>query len=291
MKGNEELLREFMAMSKLDRRYIVFISDDEYKKVVDGSTDRQNGTIADGILSLIVKTPWYYKLPLVSSAVTLSLLAGVVILAINKSKQSKIKIAYLPSSLSDHFILPPAGASSHHVYVMDPVRHNAYHSFDAFHKYVFEYKHMEFYKLLISLGAVRITEKRLKGWGVEIGGDLDASYGADAKVTGKYTSSDKKEKSEESTIIMRKRETEPRIPDDLLWYEYEPSWKEYAEARIVGRCKQRNMKFDYSSDYGVTASVKAEFKDLGLDVGTSFKRYETTIHDVDVVFEDDTVVS
>lgn len=118
---------------------------------------------------------------------------------------------------------------------------------------------------------------------------MDATSGAGVEVSGTYSSADKEKRSEESTIVMSKRNTEPSIPDDLLWYEYEPSWKEYAEARIVGRCKRRNMKFDYTSDYGVTASVKAEFKDLGLDVGTSFKRYETTIHDVDVVFEDDTI--
>lgn len=271
----EHIFENFIKMSRLDRKYIVFVKDEEYEKQLKKEQD----SIARSLLD----SPWYSFLHFMNPVATAVVMTGIIVLSIRSWNRRKLNLVYLPSSVADKFVLPPAESSLNHVYVLDPVIELGYHSFDAYHKYVFERKHMELFRLLVSLGAVKIHEHHIQGWSVEIGAEVGVKAKTQQKSTADYQS--KSESMKSVDYAFEKREQEPSIPADLIWYSHEPKWQEYADARINGKCKAMKMQFDYTTDYGVTTKVKKEFKGVGLDVGTSFHRFEKTIWALDVEYD------
>lgn len=286
MNGNDDMYEDFKKLSRLDRRYVVFVEDDRWQEVVGRVADRENGMLSNDIRKMLNLAARYPMMAFLSSSVALIMVAGAIVAVINR-RYSATKVNILPSSLSNKYKLPPAGAELRHVYVLDPVRDDVYHSFEEFHKYVLRYKHKEYYEMLVGLGAIKITERYITGEGMELGlGVKVVSESSKEEGSGKIEGNRKTNARREIITTFGRRGVPPKEPTGLKWYSYEPSWQECVHSRVHGHCTKLTTKFDYTSDYGVTASMRGSFKDVGFKVGTTFKRYESVVAEVEIIFEE-----
>ena len=69
---------------------------------------------------------------------------------------------------------------------------------------------------------------------------------------------------------------EPKLPDSLVWYPHEPTWKAIADGRMQFGLHDFNLNVTYEDDFGVNAGLKALAFKSGLDLGGKFEDHEAT---------------
>jgi hypothetical protein len=120
------------------------------------------------------------------------------------------------------------------------------------------------------------------GYRAKGGGDLSISEGKEsvsAKAEAHY---------ETKNDVMFEEEYrprgEPKVPDGLVWYGHEASWRSLAQRRLDFRTTKFQASLNYSESFGIDASVRAVVEGIGLKIGGNFSDFEATSWDFEGEF-------
>jgi hypothetical protein len=110
--------------------------------------------------------------------------------------------------------------------------------------------------LLRRLGAKEAEVSCLDGWSRKFVADVRYEHLLDADTKANY-------KYKENSEISSKWEfdssgVKPEIPNGLILYNDEPSWKEIANGRLEGMLRKFDLNLTYSSDLEVNGNLKAK---------------------------------
>jgi hypothetical protein len=203
--------------------------------------------------------------------------------ALDASRRGKIGLYKVDSRIADELNLPPGHPSENEAYVRHPVDEYTYCPFKDYHRWAFEDKFAELVRLLQSLGAKRIEVEHDHGWNRDIAAkiDTDISYVEGPELENGSTQS--------SSVLFRgdyPGHTDPELPDDLIWYEYEPIWQAVAKGRIEEGLETFSFTLEYTDDFGVNADLAARVAKYGLSVGGTFTEHKKTVWKVKGAFKD-----
>ncbi|MEO8287515.1 MAG: hypothetical protein ABI670_13900 [Chloroflexota bacterium] len=170
------------------------------------------------------------------------------------------------------------------LYIGHPTLVGTYYPAANFHVLTFEHKFSEALRLLMCLGASSLMVERVSGWSKELAASADLPM----QLTNVTAESGAK-KSSDSRIMFHAEldgDTEPRLPEGLVWYPFEPTWQAIAEGRLKYGIKNFSMVVEYSDDFNVNAELSAKAANIGLRLGGKFTELEKTIWHIDGGFPD-----
>ena len=184
---------------------------------------------------------------------------------------SVLKVGRSDSSLLD---FPPGHPRDKVVYVGHPAKPTIYYAVADFHRVTFEHKFSEAIDLLMHLGATTIRVEHVRGWSREFAANLSVPLGSvDAGMETGTHSDSRARLLFEATLS---GETEPELPDGLVWYPHEPTWQSVANGRLRFGLHDFSLSVSYEDDFGVHAGLKASALKAGLEIGGKFEDHEAT---------------
>lgn len=189
---------------------------------------------------------------------------GLSVVAVGRSEAASLKL--------------PIGHPRHNViYVGHPSIPSVYYTAHDFHQRTFEHKFAEAVRLLMALGATRIEVEYVQGWGREFAATLESSIPtAVAEIAAKAGTS-----STSGSQILYKATLPANksfvLPDDLVWYHFEPTWQAITNGRLNHGLDNFSLTVRYTDDFGINAGVKAAVNKVGLDLGGKFEDFESTV--------------
>ena len=174
--------------------------------------------------------------------------------------------AWRRASESGLHILPVGRSQARElVYVGHPAMPEVYYTIADFHRVTFEHKFAEAITLLMHLGASSIRVEHIHGWSREFSGRLSVPLGqpgmASTAEVGVARGSDSRILFE-ATLIGG---LEPKLPDSLVWYPHEPTWKAIAD----GRMQFGLHDFTLNVTYSFSGSARAEISLKGQGFGAA----------------------
>lgn len=194
-----------------------------------------------------------------------------------RAREQGIPIRQVGKSEANDLDFPPGHPRDTVVYVGHPAMHTVYYPIADFHRVTFEHKFSEAISLLMHLGANKIRVEHVRGWSREFSNRLSVPLTAiDENITvetGFENRSQVQLLFEAELAGVR----EPTIPDSLVWYQHEPTWRSIAEGRMKFGLKQFSLVVAYEDDYGVNAGLKASAIKAGFDIAGKFEDHEATM--------------
>lgn len=212
------------------------------------------------------------------------LVGGVALQKYEEAHDMGIDIIPVPTQEAAAFNLPPGHPQKDVLYVAHPSDPTTYLPAADFHRLAFEHKFAEAIRLLTHLGAKTINVHHTRGWNKEFAGTLAAGI-PQAEGTGSASAGANAGSSTE--LLYEARLTghdEPRLPENMVWYPHEPTWKSIAEARTEFGLERFNLKLQYTDDYGVNADLAIDVQNAGFSLGGSFEKHQKTVWSLDGVF-------
>jgi len=204
--------------------------------------------------------------------------AAVSSLVFTKEKTNQSGILLIRKSWAPRFSLPPGHPRVGVVFVGHPAAPSNYIPIADFHRYTFEHKFSEILSILMHLGADNIEVAHVRGWGQDFSSKL--SIGIPSVSVGQ----DVVASNSRGTSLLYKAElpghSEPSIPQDLVWYHHESTWKQVAEGRMKFGLRNFSLNLQYQEDYGINAALKGKVKKIGLDVGGEFEQHQSTTWEI-----------
>ena len=195
-------------------------------------------------------------------------------------KKEGIKLKLVERNLAASFQLPPGHPRDHVVYVGHPARPHQYMMMADFHREVFQHKFSEIISVLMNLGARDIHVKAMKGWGLDfligtnpIQWSLSPGCEAERKLH-------EFQGNVEQVVLLHTSpdiHATPRLPESLLWYEFEPTWKWVGEGRMKFGLDQYVVDLSYREDYDVNESIKAKLEKSGFNLGGELEKQVPTL--------------
>lgn len=199
--------------------------------------------------------------------------------AVKELYSKGIEILTISSSESSQFLFPPGHPRRKNLYVGHPASTNVYFPFTDFHRLMFETKFSEAVTLLMALGAETLNIEQLEGWGYEMSSDFTLPIpNAPGSKAGIEASSNKNNSLLFSASLSPNHE--PIIPNYLVWYHYEPTWKMVADGRLKYGLNEFSLNVSYKDDYGIGAKLKTEIEKTGFEVGSNFTRHTATVWNI-----------
>jgi hypothetical protein len=214
------------------------------------------------------------------------LIANVVIqLGIEAIKAVKdlytkgIEVIPISSSESSQFLFPPGHPRRKNLYVGHPATPNVYFPFTDFHRLMFESKFSEAVTLLMALGAETLNIEQLEGWGYEMSSELAVPI---ANVPSTKAGIGASSNKNNSLLFSASLSTDhkPMIPDNLVWYHYEPTWKMVADGRLKYGLNEFSLNVSYKDDFGIGGKLKTEIEKTGFEVGANFTNHTATVWNI-----------
>jgi hypothetical protein len=197
---------------------------------------------------------------------------------IKEASKKGIEILPICSTDSARIQFPPGHPRRKTVYVGHPASPNIYFPFTDFHRLMFEAKFSEAITLLMALGASTMNITRLEGWGYEMGSDL--ALPVNIVKVGEKISAKKQAANDLMFIANLESCHQPQVPDGLLWYEYEPTWKMIANGRMHYGLKGFSLTVTYRDDFGIGLKLKAEIEKAGFEIGANFHEHKVTVWEI-----------
>ncbi|MDH6155944.1 MULTISPECIES: hypothetical protein [unclassified Janthinobacterium] len=174
--------------------------------------------------------------------------------AVAKARESGLNVLQIGTTEAQSIQFPPGHPRQQTLYVAHPAKPSVYYTTATFHRMAFEHKFSEAIMLLMSLGAKTITVEHVRGWSREFsakistplaGAEVDASLGQSAK-------------SGHSLVFEAKLKNDslPSIPEDLVWFQHEPTWQAVAQGRMKFGLSKFSLSVNYDDDFTVNAGLK-----------------------------------
>ena len=198
----------------------------------------------------------------------------IVINAWKKARENGIRLLQVGRSDSSNARFPPGHPRDHVVYVGHPVMPEVYYPAASFHRVTFEHKFSEAIDLLMNLGATRMQVEHMQGWSREFGARTSLGI-----VNGKAGVDAEQKKQSRTSLLFEARldgRSEPKLPNDLVWYHHEPTWKSVANGRLNFGLRDFSLSVTYDDDFSINADFKASAQKASLDLGGTFEDHVAT---------------
>ncbi|MGI8632281.1 MAG: hypothetical protein ACR2NA_07005 [Solirubrobacterales bacterium] len=160
------------------------------------------------------------------------------------------------------------------VYLGDPADARRYYPAADFHRRAFEHKFAEAIRLLMALGATRLTVNSEYGWSRDLAAELDVPVRIAARAGRLWLP-----RRSESALLFEARlhPRPPEMPEGLVWYQHEPTWQQMAEGRLrYGTLRDFELVVRYDEDYGVDVDVADKIAKSPLSMGGRFRQHQAT---------------
>jgi len=258
-----------------DRQLIVVTNDE----VVKTARDAEKQAIESGkgvdwtkIGEFTVKTFLFGPSGLLIAEVTKK-----AVKAWSRARKNGIQILQVGKTESKTINFPPGHPREGCLYIGHPAEPKIYYTTAEFHRITFEHKFSEAINLLMSLGATKISVEHVSGLSKDLSSklsiplsDVGVSVGAEAGFDSKSTS----QLLYEATLSGTQK---PKLPKNLSWYPYEPTWQSIAKGRIGFGLKGFSLSVCYEDDFGVNAGLKVAVEKAGLELGGKFEDHQSTV--------------
>lgn len=160
-----------------------------------------------------------------------------------------------------HLAFPAGHPRKELAYAQHPARSNTYLPVASFHPSLFEDKFVELIRILTGIGAVLIEVRGQEGWKRDEMSLSEANI-ADLGAIGLSPVSARSESSQSEMTqhhMMYKAtlsgNASRTLPQDLAWYNSEPSWKEIVRQRYDNALEGFSLLLEYKTDYRVNSSL------------------------------------
>jgi hypothetical protein len=213
----------------------------------------------------------------VTTAVALTVEAAK---AAQRARQSGLEILTVGQRDAAPLQLPPGHPRNRVVYAGSPVVPAVYYPAASFHRLTFEHKFAEAIRLLMALGATELEVEHVVGWSDAFAVDIAALVPTSSGIPVAGGVNVARQRTTGQSALFHARlagTTEPRLPDDLVWYPHEPTWQEVAKGRLDYGLQEFQLVVRYDDSYGIDAGLKVGAQQVGLDLGGAFQEHETTI--------------
>jgi hypothetical protein len=190
-------------------------------------------------------------------------------------EQDILLIPVAASAARRQFSFPIGHPLGNVVYLGNPADRLRYYPAADFHRQVFEHKFAEAMRLVMALGATRMRVRWERGWHKELESGLEAPLKKIVKAGGKVKGSGRRgtELIFEATLTPN----DPLVPDDLVWYHEEPTWRAVAEGRTHRGLDSFELHVRSNDDYGIDGDFEAKVRRLKvLKVGGQFSSHRET---------------
>lgn len=194
-------------------------------------------------------------------------------------------------------------------YIQHPLQPNLYFEVNEFHDSLLERKQNELLRILESLGAysarVEVRHERREDTNreAELQRDGKGSYGV-SKGAAAFSGSESRQTLSAFSQSATKDWTfnppeKPALPDNLVFYPTEETWKNLAASVLRGGLKRATVDLEYKSEYGITekrlsdisASAKVVLPSFEMHLKSSFSsnlhRLTTTQWHYEAIFENE----
>lgn len=267
-----------MTLMYSDRQFIIVVGDDEVQSAERRPVEVSKGKGTPMLLIPTVVGGTGVALPLVAVGVASAAFA----LQQWRESRGRPKDTDLPyllvtSSQAQRLNFPYDHPRKNVIYVADPGVGGNYYPIADFHRILFDAKVAEAVRLLSCLAATEFSVEYIKGFdrsaSVNVSAFPPKGAGIDVGGTGKSTDNTKSE----AKAAMKLFPTAPaHIPSDLRWFRSEPLWQEVARLRLESGLRTFNLDLSYTDDFGIDASLKAKFAEVGFGLGGTFTEYRET---------------
>lgn len=194
-----------------------------------------------------------------------------------RARDNGLLVLPVGSTTAKLLSFPPGHPRDGVLYIGHPALPNVYYTLADFHRVTFEHKFCEAINLLMSLGATSIRVEHVNGWSRDFSSRISVPLGeAESNVSAEASSSS----NSGSRLLFEARlsgTVTPSIPDDLVWYEHEPTWQSIAKGRINYGLQDFSLSVSYEDDFGINAGLKVAISKTGLEVGGKFEDHESTV--------------
>ncbi|MEJ7783469.1 MAG: hypothetical protein WKF96_01615 [Solirubrobacteraceae bacterium] len=197
-------------------------------------------------------------------------------------REDGVLIRPVPQSQARALDLPVGHPLPDVVYVGNPANRRYYPAAD-FHRKVFEHKFAEAVRLVMALGATRMTVQWERGWRKELSADLDSPLHGLARAVGSARAT-----ADRSSSLLFEANLlggEPSLPTDLVWYDHEPTWRSVADGRLKHGLSDFSLTVRSTEDYGINGDFAAKVRRKKLlTLGGEFTAHTETSWRIDGVF-------
>jgi hypothetical protein len=183
-----------------------------------------------------------------------------------------------------HLRFPPGHPRVGVVYARHPANPSLYYPAATFHRKVFEHKLAEACYLLAALGARDIRIEHKRGWGRDFAANISVPLEAPGSSAGATVGSTS---GNADQMLMQARlvgHDSPVIPEDMVWFEHEPTWTSMARMRIHAGMKEFSLNLAYEDDFQVNAALKASAAKAELEIGGKFVDHVATVWTINGTF-------
>jgi hypothetical protein len=196
--------------------------------------------------------------------------------AVAEAYEDGVQLLPVRASEASDLVLPVGHPLPATVYVASPAQPMRYYPAADFHRRVFEHKFAEAIRLVMALGAIDFRVHWERGWRDNLAVDAERSVKKLAGVRGEVHGSRSRDQELlfEGTMIP----SEPRLPQDLVWYHHEPTWQAIGASRLENNLRELKLFVRSAENYNIDAMFEAKLlrrKVLGLG-GEFTKHVETT---------------
>lgn len=262
----------FLSRPYAERQLIIVLSDEQMR----ARQEYKEGNLK-AKLTKSVKYIAKFALPV---PINLAVAAFEVYKGITKLREQGIKALSVSQSEAKNIKFPLGHPRFGVLYVGHPAADDVYFPFAQFHRFTFEHKISEAVRLLMSLGATYLEVQHVSGWKNEFSsiGDLTI-FGKKIGVGGEGTAS----RSSDSEILFTAKlqgQTTCSVPDDLVWYFHEQTWKQIAEGRMKYGMKSFSLSIRYEDDLGINVNLKTAATKAKLDIGGDFQGHQSTVWNI-----------
>ena len=202
-----------------------------------------------------------------------------------KGREKGLKVLAVSRTEAAQLRMPPGHPRDRVVYVGHPALAPVYYPAAGFHRFTFEHKFSEAVRLLMALGATELEVEHVRGWSEDFAANLSAPLPAAVPIDAEVTAG-RRHAAGSSALFRAKLAglTEPRLPDDLVWFPHEPTWQQVADGRLNYGLQEFQLAVRYDDDYGIDAGFKLSAQKLGLDLGGNFQEHESTTWKINGTF-------
>jgi hypothetical protein len=194
-----------------------------------------------------------------------------------KAKEQGVEVLPVSRSEAASLTFPPGHPKTRRVlYIGHPTIPSVYYPAASFHRLTFEHKLSEAVRLLMALGASQIEVEREYGWSKEFAARLNVPLGTPGASAG-LGAGTQRDSAAQILFSARLRNTAtPAVPEGLVWYPHEETWKTVAGARLQHGLQEFSLTVNYEDDFGVDASLEANLAGTRIGLGGKFVTHEAT---------------
>jgi hypothetical protein len=202
---------------------------------------------------------------------------AAILEAVDEASGEGVDVVSVGRSEASALTLPPGHPRDRVVYVGHPAVPELYYGVAQFHRFTFEHKFAEAIQLLMALGATSLRVESVKGWSQEMAASISAPIPGQPVQVG--VEGGQREKIAASALFEARQNVSlhPQVPDGLVWYPHEPTWRQIADGRLNSGLTSFQLALSYEDDYGVNLGLKAKIDKYGLEVGGSFEEHVSTL--------------